>query len=187
MKGINWTKRKMHYPLSDKLVLNIVKTLNLKPTDTLLDIGSGNGILTCRLKPYVKEIIGTDTESFNHSLFKFYKTESNKLPFKDKEFDKVLCHCTAYYFPNRQYLEDSIKEMKRVCKEKILIVGMIPYQVPLWLKLKRAITWKLYPSKRLIVDKSFFRKIEGVKILKSNPKIYNLNFKYRYDVLIENE
>ena len=98
MQMIDWNNRKYHYELKPELVLNIVDKLDLNPKDNLLDIGCGDGQLTKALIPFVKTAVGTEVVAEladRKQPFPIILTDSTKLPFKDNQFDKIICHCSA--------------------------------------------------------------------------------------------
>lgn len=84
---------------------------NIKLSGLTLDIGSGTGIS----KKFFSTV-GIDP-SFNLLKKGDICAKAESLPFKDKTFDNIICITSIHHFN----LDDSIKEMKRVCKDKILI------------------------------------------------------------------
>ena len=106
----------------------IMKLLNIKPTDRVLEVGCGAG----GLAQYMDcEYIGID---FSATLVKrcmeFYQktavyAEANDIPFKDQYFDKSFSWGVFLYFPNWNYTRAVLDEMKRVTKQEIFI-GELP-------------------------------------------------------------
>ena len=106
----------------------IINLLEIKPTDKVLEVGCGAG----GLAQYMNcEYIGID---FSSTLVKrcmeFYQktavySEANEIPFKDKYFDKCFSWGVFLYFPEWNYTEEVIREMKRVTKQGIFI-GELP-------------------------------------------------------------
>lgn len=92
----------------------ISKYLKVKSTDKLLDIGCGTGISTNYFKC---NSIGIDPckELIEQGEKNLILGEAEKLPFKGKEFDIILCITAIHNFNN---YKKAIKEMKRVLKEK---------------------------------------------------------------------
>lgn len=112
-----------------EIAKQIVKELNIKETDKILEVACGAG----GLAQYIKcgEYIGVDysttlvkkhIELLNNSVL---HGEANDLIFKDKTFDKVFCFGAFHYFPNQEYAKQAILELKRVAKEAIFI-GDLP-------------------------------------------------------------
>ncbi len=100
--------------------LTIIKNnLNIKKKDRLLDVGCGSGIssrvFNCSITGIDKsermvEVANT-TENKN---FKAIVGKAEKLPFKDKSFDKTICVTAIHNFENP---EKAIEEIIRVTKE----------------------------------------------------------------------
>ena len=93
--------------------LRVIKN-NIKLKGLTLDIGSGTGIS----KKFFSTI-GIDP-SFDLLKKGDICGKAEYLPFKNKSFDNVICVTSIHHFN----LEKAIKEMKRVCKGKIVITIM---------------------------------------------------------------
>jgi ubiquinone/menaquinone biosynthesis C-methylase UbiE len=94
----------------------------------ILDAGCGNGYLTKVLQNENNKVIGFDINPPLTSLdakFSFVKGNLEKLPFKDKEFDTVVCTHTLEHVIN---LQNVVNELRRVTSERLLIVT--PLQRP---------------------------------------------------------
>ncbi|MDP6641934.1 MAG: class I SAM-dependent methyltransferase [Candidatus Nanoarchaeia archaeon] len=90
--------------------LKLIKN-NLKLDGLTLDIGCGTG-----LSKKFFNVIGIDI-SFNLLKKGDICAKAEFLPFKDKSFDNIICITSIHHFD----LDKSIKEIKRVCKSKIVI------------------------------------------------------------------
>ncbi len=91
----------------------ISKHLKVKEKDKLLDIGCGTGISTNYFKC---NSIGIDScKELIEQGKNLILGEAEILPFKDKEFDIILCITAIHNFNN---YKKAIKEMKRVIKDK---------------------------------------------------------------------
>ena len=111
----------------EKLFLHKYITKNSK----VLEVGCGDGrsikdILDITLNitgiDYDQKAVDDAVKNFqNYSNIKFSKAEATNLPFKDKEFDFVLCLTTFANFADNKY--KAIEEMKRTLKDngKIII------------------------------------------------------------------
>lgn len=106
----------------------IIKALDIKPADVVLDIASGTGEPAFTIAAIAKngEVYATDVSdqmldvareyANEHAIsnVEFKVTDVSNLPFKDKFFDKVSCRMGFMFFPDMQLAAD---EMFRVCKD----------------------------------------------------------------------
>ena len=100
-----------------------------EPTDYLLDVGCGNGLMLSRLKKNSNNIAGLDySEAMIEEARKtlpeavLFTSEANKIPFPDDTFDRVLSYSISHYFPSNDYFYQAIDEMIRVCKDGAVIL-----------------------------------------------------------------
>lgn len=109
-----------------KVCDGIKEVLDIKKTDSILEIGCGVGALSTQFEDF--DYIGVD---YSVPLVEKYKTlfkkdnvfvsEAIKLPFEDNSFDKVFSFGVFHYFPNSEYTELAIDEMIRVTKDLVFI------------------------------------------------------------------
>jgi len=120
-------------------IKQIIKKLNFKPKDIVLDIGPGNGILfkflleTGNIKKGIGIDPGEDSVLRLKTLFKndpkinFIKSEAYEIPFKNKTFDKIVMNSIIQYFYNIENVVKTLKEIKRVSKSHATIyIGDVP-------------------------------------------------------------
>lgn len=87
------------------LAKNIIKQLDIKKTDKVLDVGCGAGMISQHLEcdyvgvDYSKPLVKKHYFILHHSVL---VAEANNLPFKDKSFDKVMAYSVFHYFPNKK-------------------------------------------------------------------------------------
>jgi len=143
----------------------ICELVNLKPTDRILDIGCGEGLSFEKFNKKNK-IVGLDTNKkprIFQKNFKYIKGDCSNLPFKNKEFDLVVCiGVLEHIFPFKK-LKKAIKEIQRVGKSYVVVIPHMytiiepHYQLPFW---------QLYPDKL----KSFLTKHFNITWYKKSSK-----------------
>ncbi|HHW36191.1 MAG TPA: methyltransferase domain-containing protein [Bacillales bacterium] len=104
-------------------------TLNRIPEDvkTILDVGSGNGVITNQLVGKYDRVCAID---ISEEALKYVQAEKvigsiDQLPFKDNEFDLILISDVLEHLPLPVF-KKGIEELKRVAKKYILVVT--PFQ-----------------------------------------------------------
>ena len=119
--GNNWENH------AEKIKYNWIK--KVKETDTVLEVACGAGGLAQYIKcaqyvgvDYSSTLVQRHIEILHNSVL---HGEANNLIFKDKTFDKVFCFGAFHYFPNMEYANQAIAELKRVAK-KAIFIGDLP-------------------------------------------------------------
>ncbi|MBE6062957.1 MAG: class I SAM-dependent methyltransferase [Clostridium butyricum] len=112
-----------------EIAQNIIKELDIKETDSVLEVACGAGGLAQYIKcakyvgvDYSTTLVQRHIELLHNSVL---HGEANDLIFKDKTFDVVFCFGAFHYFPNHEYAQKAISEMKRIAKRAIFI-GDLP-------------------------------------------------------------
>ncbi|WP_223592467.1 class I SAM-dependent methyltransferase [Neobacillus bataviensis] len=111
-----------------EVAAQIVKALDIKPTDKVLEVGCGAGALAQYLNcdyvgmDYSPTLVKKHIEILGNSVI---VGEANDIIFKDKSFDKVICYGVFLYFDSDEYVQQAISELKRVAK-KALLIGELP-------------------------------------------------------------
>jgi len=106
----------------------------VKPGDSVLDFGCGNGRLAGFIENNYQKFIGVDIsqklvdlakQRYHSEKTEFIKIDPNlnKLPFKDNSFDIVFSIAVFHHFPSKKYTLEIAKELCRVLKPggKIII------------------------------------------------------------------
>ncbi|MFT8349346.1 class I SAM-dependent methyltransferase [Clostridium saccharoperbutylacetonicum] len=112
-----------------EIAAKIVKELDIKETDRVLEVACGAGGLAQYINcgeyvgvDYSTSLVKKHIQFLNNSVL---HGEANDLIFKDKTFDKVFCFGAFHYFPNEEYAMQAINELKRIAKEAVFI-GDLP-------------------------------------------------------------
>ncbi|MHC1719648.1 MAG: class I SAM-dependent methyltransferase [Clostridiaceae bacterium] len=112
----------------EKIAANISRVMEIKPEDTVLEVGCGAGgvaqYLNCKYVgvDYSEPMIKKHIQLLGNSVL---WSEANNLPFKDNSFDKVFIYGISHYFPHHEYADQAFAEMKRVAK-KCIFIGDLP-------------------------------------------------------------
>ena len=105
---------------------DVRQKLLLKPTDRVLEIGSGSGAFLAAVlhdaQPglgfdfSVSQVKGCDKFGVDKNRIKLGVAEASHLPVPSDSFDKVLCYSVVHYFPDDHYFHCAVREMLRVCR-----------------------------------------------------------------------
>lgn len=106
---------------------------NLKKTDTVLDLGCGDGLNVSLLYEMgIKKVIGVDISDkllkmakVNNPKAKFYLGSAQKIPAKDSTFNIVLVDSVFHHL--MEYGE-AVREIKRVLKKEGMLCFMEPHK-----------------------------------------------------------
>ena len=147
---------------------NIIDKLDIKETSTLLDVGCGAGMIAQHLG-FVKQYVGVD---YSASLVKKHieilgnsvlVCDAESLIFKDKSFDKVICHGVFLYFDNHEVAKAVTNELLRVAKEGVYISCVAKLS---------------HRKEHLLFEEAFFEKMGGTIL----PSSYSLD---RFDIIFK--
>ncbi len=161
----------------------LLKELGIKPTDIVLDIGCGSGILTKLIaEKGAKQVVGLDASKNNLKFASKNKYKNQKfvfgdalaLPFKDMYFDKVLATEII------EHLDDDVKfvdEIERVLKKGGYAVITTPCTKPAisleWLRKLMGIDY----SKAFGHKRAGYREEELKEVVKkTNLKIVKIRY-----------
>jgi len=143
---------------------HIVKELDIKKTDRVLEVGCGAGAFAEHFGNYLEEgmYCGIDFSSslvdkcnrfFGRGNVSAITAEANDIPFRDAYFDKVFCYGLFFYFPSKEYAAQVMSEMCRVGKSGVFI-GEIAHASE-------------HESKHLLIDKKDFDGWAGWRLSES--------------------
>lgn len=121
-----WFRRELH-PHEHALLEQIASLARIRPEDRVLDVACGTGLVSFVVAPYAREVVGIDispgmlakAREIRHRRdirnVHFVLGEAHHLPFKDGEFDVVICRLAIHHFLN------PIREMREMAR--VLAVG----------------------------------------------------------------
>lgn len=155
-KNTNWLQKFMIdlYPVLPDASYRILDLV--QKTDSVLEIGCGDGCLTAMLAPNCNKLTAIDISEMGINLTKdrlsnsgyvadIYKMDTQDMCFKDSSFDKVV----GLYILHHLDLQESIKEIYRVLKPN----GIAVFIEPLEMNFISNIWRKLTPSYRTKTEK----------------------------------
>ena len=115
-----------------RLVDDIKNKLHLDgSSNSILDVGCGNGLLLSALAGGIEKISGVDYADAMVSKAKssipnghFEAGPANRLTFNSNEYSRVLCYSIFHYFPDVNYAQQTLNELVRVCRPGgVILVG----------------------------------------------------------------
>ena len=189
----------------NQIIGSIINNFDLNNfNNSIVDVGCGNGSILSALSKYCIKQYGCD---YCQEMIKIAKNsnpkakiligEANKLPFKDKIANIVLCYSIFQYFPSDEYAYKCIEEMVRVTEDegKILIGDILDkqFQEKLLLSDNKAISdkmplihryseWLFFDLSKLLDFCKKIKRVKYAKIIEQKPKLPFSN--YRKDLLL---
>ena len=104
---------------------NILKFLDIKKNDSVIEIGCGSGLLSTYLKNYKYygvdnslSLVNKHIKLLNNIVLNFNSTE---FIFKDKYFNYCICNSMLEYLKNEDELNKTIDQMERITNKGIYI------------------------------------------------------------------
>jgi ubiquinone/menaquinone biosynthesis C-methylase UbiE len=125
---MNLNPRKLINPVGRKAkrYQEIITLLDLKPTDRILNVGSGKGYT---FETFNKEnpIIGIDifkpeNNTIKQKNFTYQQRTTDTLPYKDKEFDAVVCIGVLEHVQPEDAFIKTCQEIQRVGKKYLVLI-----------------------------------------------------------------
>jgi ubiquinone/menaquinone biosynthesis C-methylase UbiE len=152
-------------------------------SQTVLDVGCGNGALLRELHDQIKEGVGVDVSEdllswarkYNQEInnLKFIRINGPELPFDDHSFDVVISMLSFRYLD----WDPIMKEIERILKKegKLIVLDMVTAPVR-WRELPQFLNDKLVGYYRRLRDRSFHDRLKKLvtdpawhKMLQYNP------------------
>jgi len=127
----------------------ISENIKVKASDKLLDIGCGTGISTNFFECNATGI-DSSREMIKKGSSNLVYGKAEKLPFKDKTFDVILCITAIHNFENP---EKALREMLRVKKDRAQIVITLLKKSKKFQKIKKLVEKYFKEVKEVDSDK----------------------------------
>jgi len=118
---------------ASKRIQTMSEYVDLRPEDTLLDVGGNTGKITEAYSGNCKEVVVLDPKRSivkygrsHRPHIKFIEGSAENIPLPDNYFDKVVASASFHHFSNQ---ESALEEMKRVLKPdrgKLIILEIDP-------------------------------------------------------------
>ena len=118
--------------LVNEITQEIIKKMDIKSEDIILEIGCGSGVLGNVVEENCKSYYGFDASKFmlkkfeseydTNYTYNLIQASATEIPFKDEQFDKIIMNGVSMYFPNNEFLSQVLNEIIRVAKKKSKIL-----------------------------------------------------------------
>ncbi|MBP7088906.1 MAG: class I SAM-dependent methyltransferase [Candidatus Omnitrophica bacterium] len=122
----------------EEIFRDISEKLNFLQDDIVLDLGSGSGLLTMRIKDVVKKVYAFDgSEAAINILKRKLNQNSNveclvgnitaSLPYDDRYFSKIVSYSVFHYLGTLENTKKVLNEVIRVLKPNgVILIGDLP-------------------------------------------------------------
>jgi len=129
VEGIEWPQEKIRL-----MIMTISAGLELKSTDSLVDLGCGGGWILQALGPMVGRIAGVDfsLSMLDNALMicpqdTFLGGEIGWLPFRDGSWDKALSYFVFLNFMEDDFVDKALADVFRILKKGgRAMIGQLP-------------------------------------------------------------
>lgn len=170
----------------------------LQKTNTVLDLGSGNGLYSIKSAPFVKSITGIEFDPKNLKISKnlvqqkkikninfIFGDLEKPLDFSSNSFDCIIFLDVLEHLTDRDQI---LKEVKRVMKKNGLLFLLVPNSQTSWKKKLRKAGLNSFsdPDHKVEFSEDEIRgllKKHGFKILNLEYDTYDIAFRGLLDIL----
>ena len=144
---------RFRYQISNTYDSFLIREIDAKPSECILDLGSGNGRFSAAMATSGARVVALDiNKAMLREVLKMIKSirigvdlvlaDAQRLPLREGAFDKVLCAQSLWYIP---FYSIVVREIFRILKRKGSIV--FDYLTPFnWRFLLNGIIFKITPK-----------------------------------------
>ncbi len=121
-----WGEEKFVEPICNE----ICKKIEISNNDRVIELGCGSGVLGKTVIPQCKTYVGVDLSFKMINYFQndvkdekinLFQSLTDKLPFSDSVFDKIILNGVTMYFSDEKMLIRTLEEMKRIANSNATI------------------------------------------------------------------
>lgn len=174
----------LDFGVYERTFADIDRKVEFLPEDLVLDVGGGVGQISGLIAKKSREVVLADgaeealrlareiLKASSNVSYEQVDLETQRLPFADSRFDKVICYSVIHYLKDHKSLEQFLVELLRITKSggKIFL-GDVPLADKGKLYLKER---KKYPLKNFLANLKYYGKkwitILIYRFLKVNEK-----------------
>lgn len=132
-----------HYLRDDNIVSKIITEISPQSSDTILEIGPGEGVLTSKLINDVKDLVAVEIDKRNCALLSEKYAGLNLI--------------------NADFLKINLYEIYNNCQSKLRIIGNIPYNIT------SPILFKIIENRKIIRDSVLMIQYDVAKRIIAQP------------------
>jgi SAM-dependent methyltransferase len=124
----------------DREYTALKRMLALSATDTMLDVGSGDGFWTARLAKHCARVVGLEPDGqtlgyartlHNRPNVLYVRGAAESLPFRDSAFDKVVSvSCLEHFADPLQGLREMTRVLKPTGRVALSVDSLLPENSP---------------------------------------------------------
>ena len=120
--------------VTSRICKEILEKIKIKPSDQVLELGCGSGVLGDWIVKYCKNYVGLDlsfgmvkfflNNTVNKKNIDLIQSTINETPLQNETFDVILVNSVTMYFEDEQMLKQTFDEIMRLVKKNgIIFIG----------------------------------------------------------------
>jgi SAM-dependent methyltransferase len=108
-----------------------LELLELEPSQHVLEVGCGTGLLLSEIEHRVERLVGTDISATMLARYnggaETFRCAADELPFEGEQFDRILMNSVAHYFPDLEYFRRVVEKLVGLLRAPgVLVIGDLP-------------------------------------------------------------